>query len=70
MTSLCLCGWLDLFHDMVEWEVCKDNWIRFKVLGWTMFLTYLLNFTFVRFYGQNRLLYAIDKGGKVLDNVL
>jgi hypothetical protein len=35
-----------------------------------MFLTYLLNFTFVRFNGQNRFLYAIDKGGKVLDNVL
>ncbi len=35
-----------------------------------MFLTYLWNFTNVRFYGQNRFLYAIDKGGKVLDNVL
>ncbi len=60
----------DLFHDMVEWEICKDNWIRLKVLGWTMFLTNLLNFTSIRFYGQNRFLYAIDKGGKVLDNVL
>ncbi len=54
----------DLFHDMVEWEVCKDNWICLKALGWTMFLTYLLNFTSIRF------LYAINKGGKVLDNAL
>jgi hypothetical protein len=60
----------DLFRNMVEWKVCKDNWICLKVLGWTMFLTYLLNFTYVRFYGQNRFLNAIDKGGKVLDNVL
>jgi hypothetical protein len=29
-----------------------------------MFLTYLLNFTSIRF------LYAINKGGKVLDNAL
>ncbi len=60
----------DLFHDMVEWIVCKDNWIRFKVLGWTMFLTCVLNFMSIRFDGQNKFLYAIDKGGKVLDNVL